>query len=361
MEITNTKGLPEPFVQAISFNDFLPAGNLSAYRAQEPPQITRLKKLNKIEEDVSDKIWTLLSRTLVQVVENGVDSARHRRSFTNVIQMISDIANDELNEEVKAVLHETIGRLDKISAEYIPADDRYLLRQSFSIKVTTPFTIFKGTENEQNLSGTMYVFDTIPMYDTVDKILYYPRICNVFHAEKPEMRDTWVRESNVQAAILRANGFEVSAIKAIMLFKDWNQGRAEADIDGKTGYPQKQVEVISLPVNNPDKVNKFITARVAQHLRLEHGDIAKCSPSDRWETATEYAVVRPASTRLAKETVVKRTFTETEANTWLAKHRDRYTNGIVKKKPGRSKRCEGYCPVAQYCPQWKEIKANNYE
>lgn len=351
-EIINTKGLPSPFVEAITYSDFLPAGNLSAYRLQEPPQITRLKKENKIDEDVADKVWTLISRALVQVIENGSVNMRARRSFINVIQFISDISKSEVDEGKKTALLNMISMLDSISEEHLPADDRYIMRQSYGVDIDTSFTVFKDTEEEATYNGSVSVFDTIPLYDKEDKVLYYPRLCDTLHAKRSEMRESWVRESNIQALILRANGYEVASIRCIMIFKDWTRAKSLTMKD----YPSKQIEVMSLPVRDNAKVGSFVKARAAQHLRLQHGDIAECSPSDRWAEADQYVVVRKGKSR-----VEKRSLTYDEAVTWLAMNRDRYYDAEVKTMPGKSRRCESYCPVRDFCKQWDKIKADTYE
>ena len=351
-DIINTKGLPSPFVEAITYSDFLPAGNLSAYRLQEPPQITRLKKDHKIEEDVADKVWTLISRALVQVIENGSTNMRMRRSFTAVIQFISDISKLEEDNGKADAMISIIASLDAISSEYLPVDDRYIMRQSYGIDIEVPYVVFKGTDKELSQVGNVSIFDTIPLYDKQDKVLYYPRLCETLHAKKSEMRDSWVRESNIQALILRSNGYEVDSIKCIMIFKDWTRSKAVNMKD----YPSKQIEVMSLPVRDNAKVASFVRARASQHMRLQHGDIAECSPSDRWSEADQYVVVRKGKTR-----VEKRALTYDEAVTWLAMNRDRYFDAEVKTMPGRSRRCESYCPVRDFCKQWEKIKSDTYE
>jgi hypothetical protein len=351
-EIINTKGLPSPFVEAITYSDFLPAGNLSAYRLQEPPQITRLKKENRVDEDVADKVWTLISRALVQVIENGSSSLRNARSFANVIQFISDISKSELDESKKAVMLNMITTLDAISSEHLPLDERYIMRQSYGIDVDTSFTVFKDTPEEATYTGSVSVFDTIPLYDKQDKVLYYPRLCDTMHAKKSEMRESWVREANIQALILRSNGYDVESIRCIMVFKDWTRAKSLTMKD----YPTKQIEVMSLPVRDNAKVSAFVKARAAQHLRLQHGDVAPCSPSDRWSEADQYVVVRKGRSR-----VERRSLTYDEAVTWLAMNRDRFYDAEVRTLPGKSRRCESYCPVRDFCKQWEKIKSETYE
>lgn len=350
--IVNNKGLPSPFVEAITFSDFLPAGNFSAYRIQEAPQITKLKKDHSIDEDASDKIWMLISRALLQVIENGNHNARNAKAFATTVSFLSnEMYREDVSDEEADQIKQAIGVIDRMSLRVHDKDDRYMIRQTMSMEVSVKFTIFKGTPGELEQHDNVSVFDTIPLYDKEDKILYYPRLCDVTHAYKAELREVWIREANIQAEILRSNGHEVDKIIALMIFKDWNRfrpGRQE-------NYPKSQLETMSLPVREKQKVQHFIIQRAAQHLRAKFGDVAECSPSDRWAEADSFVVVRPGSTR-----ALKRTMTYDEAVTWLASNRARLFDAEVKKIPGKSRRCDGYCPVSEHCKQWQKLKQDTF-
>lgn len=74
MKITNNLGLPEALYRAV-LNDNYSKG-IADYSVSElvnPPQITILKQRHwsEIEEDVSDRIWTLLGKAVHHLLENS--------------------------------------------------------------------------------------------------------------------------------------------------------------------------------------------------------------------------------------------------------------------------------------------------
>lgn len=350
----NKKALPGPLADAITFSDFAPSGTLSAPRLIDAPQVAFLKRHNNLEDDVSEKVWMLINKALVQVVENGDTGHRARRAFATVSTALVGIQNTEVastspdkkSEEWLGALGTIIQDLDTIVSEYFPAEqDRFLVRQSYGVEISESFAAFKGTDKEFPSQAKATIFDTIPLYDKHSKTLYYTRICNTYHATKPELRNAWVRESNVQAYILHHNGIVVEKIAAVMIFKDFQPSL----VGNRKDYPSSQVEVVALPLHPIEKTDSFVRTRLRQHLRADMGDVALCSPSDRWADADTYVVLRPGSNH-----VKKKAFTYDEAVTWLAQNRVRLNDGYVSTRAGRSKRCESWCPVRDVCPQWKK-------
>ena len=82
--------------------------------------------------------------------------------------------------------------------------------------------------------------------------------------------------------------------------------------------------------------------RVRLHQAASGGYVPGCSPEERCERPTTYAVMR----RGLKSAL--RVFDNVEQARELAGgESDRH----VEVRPGRAIRCEGYCPVAKFCPQ----------
>lgn len=67
-----------------------------------------------------------------------------------------------------------------------------------------------------------------------------------------------------------------------------------------------------------------------------------CSSEERWENPTTYALQKPGSKRAYKVFSTKE-----EAQAAMAKHRG-YNLNV---REGSARKCEAYCPVAQFCPQ----------
>jgi len=354
MKATNTKNLPIPIADAIAFSDFFPAGQLSASKLIDSSQIASLKKVNSVEEDVSDKVWTLISKALLQVIENGSESQRHRRAYSIVISSLTSIQDKEKEHEKDAQREEAIatliGNLDALLQSYYPPTDRYLIRQSYAVEFEETYVCFKGTDKEFTDTKSTTIFDTIPLYDKETKTLYYTKICNTFHATKSDLRNSWVRESNMQAYILQVNGFDVEKIEAIMIFKDFSAARVDSP-----DYPKSQIETMLLPLHRSEDIEKLIHIQLKKHMRAYHGDVAECTPSERWAESDSWSVKTKGLPRAHKTGLQS----IEEAEAWLGANRVRFINAEVEFKKGKSRRCESYCPVREHCQQFKNEQLKN--
>jgi hypothetical protein len=70
-----------------------------------------------------------------------------------------------------------------------------------------------------------------------------------------------------------------------------------------------------------------------------------CTPEERWERPTRYALMKKGRKR-----AIKLYDTEEDAN-GAVKEKDHY----VEYRKGESVRCENYCPVKEFCNQYKEM------
>lgn len=350
---TNIHNIPQPFLDAIMFSDFSPIGTMTLHKLIDAPQTSHLRKHNNMEEDISEKAWTMLNKALLQVIENGDNNHRHRRAFSTTIQALVAQQNEVLEDtpetqQHKTALGEIIAALDQISTESFPADkDRYLIRQSYGVQFEESYTCFKGTDKEFSSKEKQTIFDTIPLYDKETRTLYYVKICNTFHATKSDLRNNWIREANIQAYILGINGFPVEKIEATMLFKDWTSGRIGQGND----YPKSQMESMQLPVHREEDIEKVIRIQLRRHLKAINGDVPECNDAERWAEKTTWAVKRPNVKNPARILL-----TEKEATDYLAANRVKLADGYIEKRPGKSKRCESYCPVRDVCGQWKALR-----
>jgi len=80
VKYTNVHNLPEPIVRAVE-NDPYDAGvaDISTTRLILPPQIDALKRRYKdqIEEDVSERLWTLLGQSVHVILERAAGGGQH--------------------------------------------------------------------------------------------------------------------------------------------------------------------------------------------------------------------------------------------------------------------------------------------
>jgi hypothetical protein len=341
---SNEYNLPGPVSEAIKFFDEVASGNLPVSRLGDAPQISYLRKRNDVEEDVSDKVWSMINRALIQVIENGNPRARVLRALSVVSSHLHDVQSElRLSEDSSQASEYGLlaSKLDELVLGSLP-DDGWLIRQSMSVEVPYSVDMSKGFTH----SGTTRVYDTIAMYEKASGTLYFPRVCSTAMYTKPQLRTGWIREANTQATILEFNGFEVKRIVCVMVYKDWHSSRAiKSD-----SYPLKQIDTVDFELKDFDTREKFIRQRVAAHAMTEMGDIVECKPADQWKRADEYAVVRPG----AKRPVIKKFLNRTDAEEHLQRNRHMMTDAFVDIIPGERTRCEHYCSVREFCKQWEK-------
>lgn len=161
---------------------------------------------------------------------------------------------------------------------------------------------------------------------------------------KPE----WEQQTNCYAWLAKQNGIDVKGIKVVCILKDWSKGQAQKKRG--EGYPQQPVVTITIPLWDDRKAETFINSRVMLHKAAqESGILPPCSAKERWSRDTKIAVMRGGRKRALK------LFDEEQAQ--LAYEMVQNTPGsYIEHRIGKSIRCQDYCPVSKFCPQWAKLK-----
>jgi hypothetical protein len=157
---------------------------------------------------------------------------------------------------------------------------------------------------------------------------------------KPE----WVTQLNVYAELLRRSGAEVTRLQIVTIYRDWSKGKAY-----ERGYPRSQVQVFDVPLWVSERASSFMTERVQLHSRAQHGLVVDCSPEERWARPPKFAVMKEGRKR-----AVRLLDSRGEAD---ARASDEGKGHYVVERPGVSVRCESYCSVSAFCPQYERMKA----
>ena len=149
---------------------------------------------------------------------------------------------------------------------------------------------------------------------------------------KPE----WEAQLNLYAYGLRQAGRNVTAIQNVVFIRDWSRTQALRSAD----YPQAMVQVVPLDLWPQAKVEAFIRERLAAHA-----DPKPCSDVERWTRKGTWAVMKEG-----RKTAV-RVFEDEKQAEELAAQDEKYR---VEHRPGAEVRCQSYCPVSQFCEEWKK-------
>lgn len=282
MVITNTTGLPEAIVRAVT-NDPYPSlsertWDISVTELISPPQQAALKRrhADDLTEDASDRIWALFGQSIHTILERAEPTA---------------MVESRLQAEIGG--WKVSGQVDHLS-----------LMKSGGWCITD----YKTTSSWSVLNGA---------------------------------KVEWETQLNVLRVLAEANGYLVSRLRIVALLRDWSKGQAKQG----GNYPQSPVVTLEIPIR--EGAVEWIETRVKEHqaarLAVKNGnDLAPCTPEERWERPTVYAVKKPV-----RKSAVRLYAALEDAQA----HADREKGHFVETRPGEAVRCAGYCPVAHLCAQ----------
>ena len=163
------------------------------------------------------------------------------------------------------------------------------------------------------------------------------------------LKDEWIQQLNMYAPFYRESGFEVKQLDIVAIFRDHQISKQKMD----PNYPC-QVEVMKVPLWRDEEQVAFLYKRTNAHQMAEGFEDDKlplCTPEERWERPTVYAVKKIGNKRSTKNFE-----SEEEAVKFLKEKGDKFE---METRVGESVRCNSYCNVKNFCSQFKEINHEN--
>lgn len=245
MKLTNTLDLPEPLVGAIR-NDSYTKGERVDFSVTElalPPRITALRREHAahIEEDVSDRIFSLLGRSVHTILQNA--------------------ASDRYLVETRLFLeHDGLrisGQIDLYEIEACKLQDW---------KVTSRHT-------------------------TSDAKLKYPWSSK---RTVPEGKG-WIEQANIYRLMLIEAGYEVESMEVVAIYRDWSKMQALRVSE----YPEHQIERLVVPKWSLNQTRSYLSERIALHLAARE-ELPECSAEERWEKPSRWALMKKGRKRATK-------------------------------------------------------------
>lgn len=170
-----------------------------------------------------------------------------------------------------------------------------------------------------------------------DKVLQDYKVCSVYKASGDA---SWERQLNVLRWLAHKNGYEVDKLQIVAIFRDWKKSEAER----KDDYPQRNVMVIDVPVWTLEQTYEYVCERIAQHRRSDEAGDVECSDDERWFSGNNYALLKEGGKRAIRIAPSLEELGEVPKGY------------IVQERPGVNRRCESYCEVAPFCPQFQKLK-----
>lgn len=284
MILTNKHNIPETFVNVVKRPTYSKGrANLSVTQLINSPKIVALtaKFEDRIEQDVSDMVWSIFGSAVHKVLEHGKEK-------------------DHVIEE------RLFAELDgwRISG----AIDLQILRQEgIAIKD------YKTTSAWAVLN------------------------------EKIE----WEQQLNIYAWLVeKTKNVPVTDLAIVAIIRDWSRREAAT----REGYPEAPIKEIPIKCWTHEEREQFILHRIAQHSACEFAmetgaDLPECSAEDMWERPTVYAVKKKGGVRA-------KSLHETEQHARLALEKAGKDHEIEVRE-GERVRCSNFCPVNNYCAQYR--------
>lgn len=196
--------------------------------------------------------------------------------------------------------------------------------------------------------GEWKVTGRVDRYDLEKEILEDWKTASVWKVIYGDFSE-WKAQGLTYAWLMKQSGLNVKRCRFVALLKDHSKTEAKR----KPDYPQKPVYIYEFDVTEADleATEARIRAKiesVTEAYKKADDEIAPCSPEERWETATKYAVMKPG-----RKTAVKLCDTKEDAELFSQTQ----TGTYIEERKGESKKCLDYCPCAQFCNHYKECVA----
>ena len=161
------------------------------------------------------------------------------------------------------------------------------------------------------------------------------KVTSVYTVQQPLKKD-WESQLNLYAWLLRQNDIETKRLTIVAICRDWMRSRADRD----PKYPSSPIVSIPVPLWLPKIQDDYVNERVAIHTAE---DTASCSNEERWARGG-YKVVSNAK----KD---KKFSSLADAAAWVNKQKSG-NYSVVDVEP-KFIRCESWCDVSEFCPQWR--------
>lgn len=294
MKLTNKSNLPGVIERAVLNDPYDGSGSdISTTRLIAPPRIKMLeeKHWDEIQEDVSDKIWTLLGSSVHSVIERAVTD--------------EDIAELRLFHEINGWT--LSGQFDLLTSK----------GELIDFKVTSAWSALDALQNgktewEQQLN----VLDYLSRHTD--------------HSLKNYLGKT----------------LQVKSLSIMAILRDWSKLKSM----GSDNYPKKQVVMIPIRKWSEEEQDNYVLARIKAHQDAKTGELPVCSAKERWRKDDKYAIMKDG-----RKSALRVLDTKDQVKQYLKDNKLIEGKGCtVVLRAGEDVRCQHYCRVNSFCDYFKE-------
>jgi len=278
-----------------------------------------------------------LPQPIVDAVKNDkYDPGNSDISITSLIDPTQKVAlekkhKDEITKDVSDEIYVLMG---KTIHDILEKSDTSLFKEQRLYTVV----------NDWLISGQ---FDRININDNSLQDYKISSVWEYIHGIKEER----VQQLNCYAQLIRENtDIRIDKLEIIFIFRDWSKSKAKYD----KSYPQHQIAVLEVPLWYEEHAKSFIELKVTQHQNAQKSlrsneSLKECTDEERWKDPTKHALMKPG-----RKKAIKLYDTAEEAEE--ARKGDKSLEAYIETRNGRPKRCEDYCNVSTFCPQYQNDK-----
>ena len=294
MKLTNKFGLPEPFVAAVSSDDYERGdAEFTATELIKPSRILsyQRKHADDMVEDVSERVWRFQGQT-------------------------------------KHIVLERIAKADPL---------RYLVEERFE-------SVMPGTGAKISAKLDLFDKETYILYDWKETSVW-----------KFMVGDTkeWEEQANINLYLLRVNGVVVNNLINIAILKDWKA--REARFGRKPDYPKCAVHVMPLPMWSIGQAQSYINEQVEKH-RAEMANPPVCTKKERWQRDATFAVMRTDRKRAIRLYSNKDQAEAAMLQAMRAAPPGDTKKFYIESRDAEPVRCLDFCDVQLYCDFGQEAE-----
>jgi hypothetical protein len=163
-------------------------------------------------------------------------------------------------------------------------------------------------------------------------------------------KSDWEQQLNIYAWLVEKVKKEpVESVGIVAIIRDWSR----RDSETREGYPPAPIKEIPIKLWTYEEREQFVSDRIAAHSSCEFaletgGDLPDCTPEEMWEKPAVWAIKKTGNVR-AKALYDNEQLATQELEK-LGKGYD------IEYRPGERTRCEKFCPVSNYCQQYRNYK-----
>lgn len=164
------------------------------------------------------------------------------------------------------------------------------------------------------------------------------------------LKKEWEAQLNVYKFLWEQNHFPVDTLRINAILRDWVRSKAKFDSD----YPQ--IPFLTLAVNtwSEQEIFDYVMERFTVHSLKP----VECTPHEKWEKPTTYAVKKGGNKRATKVCA-----TGEEAKTYIDNIKDEKVKTLmeIEVREGECTKCADYCTPREFCPYNIYNKKENEE